>query len=129
MSGANIREIVSGLSFEATLERVTAAITQAKLIVFSQIDHQAGAREAGLDMPPAVVISYGHPKGGTPVMLAAPLAALDLPLRVLVRVREDGKTVIDFHPIGAVLRAAGVPEPLAGRLDGAQQILVNAVVP
>jgi hypothetical protein len=46
---------------------------------------------------------------------------------VLVRVREDGQTVIAFHPIGAVLRRAGVPEPLAGRLDAAQQILVKAV--
>ena len=60
-------------------------------------------------------------------MLAAPLAALDLPLRVLVRVRDDGRTAIAFHPIEAVLRAAGLPEPLASRLDPAQQILVNAV--
>jgi uncharacterized protein (DUF302 family) len=57
------------------------------------------------------------------------LAALDLPLRVLVRVRDDGRTVIAFHPVGAVLRQAGVPELLAGRLDPAQQLLLNAVMP
>ena len=82
-----------------------------------------------MEMPPATVLTYGHPKGGTPIMLAAPLAALDLPLRVRVRVRGDGRTAIAFHPIEAVLRGAGVPEPLASRLDPAQQILLKAVAP
>jgi uncharacterized protein (DUF302 family) len=127
MKDTDIHETVSAYPFETTLERVTAAIAQAGLILFSRIDHRAGAQEAGLEMPPATVLIYGHPKSGTLVMLAAPLAALDLPLRVLIRQREDGRTAIAFHPIGAVLRAAGVPEPLAGRLDPAQQILVNAV--
>lgn len=129
MSDADIRETLSAHPFEATLERMAAAITQAGLILFSRIDHQAGAREAGLDMPPTTVLTYGHPKGGTPIMLAAPLSALDLPLRVLVWVRDDGQTVIAFHPIGAVLRRAGVPDSLAGRLDPAQQILLKAVMP
>jgi uncharacterized protein (DUF302 family) len=62
-------------------------------------------------------------------MLAAPLAALDLPLRVLVRVREDGTTVIAFHPIDRLLRQTGVPAELAQRLDPAQQLLVKALTP
>ncbi len=120
-------EYVSAMPFEATLESLSKAIAQAGLILFNRIDHQAGAREAGLEMPPVTVLTYGHPKGGTPVMIAAPLAALDLPLRVLVRVRDDGQTAIAFHPMAAALRRAGVPEALAGRLDPAQQILVKAV--
>jgi uncharacterized protein (DUF302 family) len=126
---AGIIEHVSALPFEATLECLTKTIEQAGLILFSRIDHQAGARKAGLEMPPTTVLIYGHPKGGTPIMLAAPSAALDLPLRVLVRLRDDDKTTIAFHPIGAVLRQAGVPDALAGRLDGAQTILVKAVTP
>ncbi len=129
MSDAAIREILSAHSFEATLERLAAAIAAAGLILFNRIDHQAGAREAGLEMPPTTVLTYGHPKGGTPIMLAAPLAALDLPLRVLIRTRDDGETVIAFHPIEAVLRRAGVPDSLAGRLDPAQQLLLKAVMP
>ena len=117
----------SALPFEATLACLVSAIDQAGLILFSRIDHQAGARQAGLDMPPATILIYGHPKGGTLIMQASPLAALDLPLRVLVRVREDGSTAIAFHPMSAMLRLAGVPEPLSGRLDGAQDILVKAV--
>lgn len=127
MSDADIQEVISAFPFEETLERLTAAIAQAGLILFNRVDHQEGAREAGLEMPPTMVLSYGHPKGGTLVMLAAPLAALDLPLRVLVHVRGDGRTAIAFHPMAATLRHAGVPDPLATRLDPAQQILVKAI--
>jgi uncharacterized protein (DUF302 family) len=123
----NTIEHISAFSFEETLNRLEAAINQAGLTLFHRKDHQAGAREAGLDMPSATVLAYGNPKGGTPVMLAAPLAALDLPLRVLVRTRDDGKTSIAFHPIAAVLRGAGVPEVLATKLEPAQRILVAAV--
>lgn len=119
----------SAFSFETTLERLLAAIAEAGLILFSRIDHDTGAHEAGFDMPPTTVLVYGHPKGGTPLMLAAPLAALDLPLRVLVRVREDGQTAIAFHPIEDVLRRAGVPDGLAGKLNPAQRLLVKAVAP
>ena len=125
-SGETI-EHVSVVPFEATLERLSDAIAGAGLTLFDRIDHAAGALQAGLEMPPSTVLTYGHPKGGTPLMLAAPLAALDLPLRVLVRVRDDGRTAIAFHPIRAVLRRAGVPETLAGGLDPAQQLLVRAV--
>ncbi len=122
-------EYVSAHPFEATMERLTGAIAQAGMILFSRIDHQAGAHQVGLEMPPTTVLIYGHPKGGTPIMLAAPLVALDLPLRVLVRVRDDDHTTIAFHLIGPALLHAGVPEALAGRLDPAQQILVKAVTP
>ena len=123
----DIVEHLSPLPFAETLARLSAAIAAAGLIEFSRIDHQAGAQQAGLAMPPTTVLTYGHPKGGTPVMLAAPLAALDLPLRVLVREREDGQTAIAFRPIATVLRQAGVPDALADRLNPAQQILLKAL--
>ena len=129
MKDADIHETLSAHPFEATLERLVAAIAQAGLILFSRIDHRAGAQEAGMEMPSTTVLTYGHPKGGTPIMLASPLSALDLPLRVLIRVRDDGRTTIAFRPIGAVLREARVPKPLAGRLEPAQQILLKAVAP
>ncbi|MGH7153027.1 MAG: DUF302 domain-containing protein [Acetobacteraceae bacterium] len=117
------------VAFEPTLERVVGAISAAGLIIFSRIDHAEQAHKAGMTMPPATVLIYGHPKGGTPVMLATPVAALDLPLRVLVREREDGRTVIAFHPIATMLRRDGVSEELAVRLEPAQHILVAAMSP
>ncbi len=95
MSGDDASDIVeraSPLSFDLTLERLSQAITGAGMTIFARIDHSANARDVGMTMPPSTVLIYGNPKGGTPVMIAAPLAALDLPLRVLVREREDGVT-------------------------------------
>ena len=125
----DVVEHVGPHGFDATLARLTAAIARAGLNLFARIDHAAGAREVGLDMPPTTVLIYGHPKGGTPIMLATPTVALNLPLRVLVREREDGKTVVAFHPAGASLRRAGVPAELAARLEPAQSILLEALRP
>ena len=80
-------------------------------------------------MPPTTVLIYGNARGGTPLMLAVPSLALDLPLRVLVRERDDGKTVVAFHPARALLGRAGVPADMAGRLDPAQAILLEALQP
>ncbi len=123
----DIVEHLSPLAFEPTVDHLMFAITAAGLMIFARIDHAANAREAGMTMPPAIVLVYGHARGGTPVMLAAPLAALDLPLRVLVYEREDGRTSIAFHPIGPMLRRAGADEALAARLEPAQRILLTAL--
>jgi uncharacterized protein (DUF302 family) len=123
----NIIEQVSSLPFDDTLSRLEAAITRAGMTIFCRIDHAANARDSGLSMPPTTVLIYGSPKGGTPIMLAAPAAALDLPLHVLVRERANGTTVIAFHPIVDVLRDAGVPQEAAARLEPAQALLVKAV--
>ena len=121
-----LSETVTPLGFTATLAQVIAAITAAGLTILAQIDHAAGAAQVGLAMPPTVVLLYGNPKGGTPIMLAAPGAALDLPLRVLVREVETG-TSVSFHPIAPVLLAAGVPDHLANTLDPAQRLVMAAI--
>ena len=122
----DIMEHVSPTDFASTVARITSAIGEAGLTLFACIDHAAGARDAGLAMPPATVLIYGNAKGGTPIMLAAPQAALDLPLRVLVRQREDGQTVIAYHPIVPMLRRMGVAPELAARLEPAQHLLMKA---
>ena len=124
-----IAEYVSRWAFEPTLERLEHGIEKAGMSVFARIDHAAGAREFGMEMPPTIVLLYGSPRGGTPIMLAAPQAALDLPLRVLVRQDAEGQVWIAFHPAAAMLRQAGVPEELAARLDPAQRILIEAITP
>lgn len=129
MSGPRhgVVEHVSSLAFGPTLQRLKDRIASAGMTVFACIDHAAGAREVGMGMPPTVVLFYGHARGGTPIMLAAPQAALDLPLRVLAREDTDGRTVVSFRPVAQMLREAGVPDPLASRIEPAQQILVDAI--
>lgn len=117
----------SPVGFAATLDRLTVAIERSGSTIFARIDHAAGARQAGLEMPPTVVLIYGNPKGGTPIMIAGPDAALDLPLRVLIRERTDGSVVVIYYPIAATLIAAGVPAELAARLEPAQTLIATAL--
>ena len=123
----DIVEHASPLSFEHTLKRLIDAIAKSGMTLFASIDHAATARTVGAAMPPATVLIYGNPKGGTPLMLAAPQTALDLPLRVLIREEADGKTLIAFHPVATMLRRAGVPEDAATPLEPAQRMLVSAL--
>lgn len=114
-------EQISPFAFVDTLSRLATAIESAGMTIFCRIDHAAAALAVGLSLPPTVVIVYGSPKGGTPVMAAVPLSALDLPLKVLVYQRADGRAIIAWHPIGQVLDEAGVEAPLVSALAAAQR--------
>jgi uncharacterized protein (DUF302 family) len=127
MTNPDPAQFVSPVPFRATVDRLVNAIENAGMTLFAQIDHAAGARDVGMDMPPTVVLIYGNAKGGTPIMLAAPLVALDLPLRVLVHENRDGHAVVSFHPMAPLLRQAGVPDALTTRLEPAQRLLVEAI--
>src|ERR1700754_5250755 len=110
-------ELISAFGFEPTVERLTTAIEKAGMTIFAQIDHAAAARTVGLEMPPTIVLIYGNPRGGTPVMLAAPNGALELPLRVLIRRDPAGPVHVVYHKITEVLSEAGVPAEMAARLE------------
>ncbi|MFD0916685.1 DUF302 domain-containing protein [Pseudahrensia aquimaris] len=84
-------EKASPHSVEKTVMQLTAAIEKAGAKVFAVIDHQAGAKSVGLDMPATTLVLFGNPKIGTPIMQANPMAAHDLPIRVLVW-SKDGQT-------------------------------------
>ncbi|MEM9733846.1 MAG: DUF302 domain-containing protein [Pseudomonadota bacterium] len=68
----------------STVKRLTAAIEKAGATLSAVVDHQAGAKKAGLEMAPATLVIFGNPKLGTPIMKSSPMAAHDLPIRVLV---------------------------------------------
>lgn len=124
-----IAEHASPVSFDVTLGRLVDAIAKSGMTLFARIDHAANARSVGAAMPPTTVLIYGNAKGGTPIMLTTPQAALDLPLRVLVRETADGKASISFHPITTLLGRVGVPADAAARLEPAQRLLSSAITP
>jgi uncharacterized protein (DUF302 family) len=127
IEAADYIEHKSSVSFQLTVDRLVAAIEKAGMSVFATIDHAAGAKAVGMSLPPTVVLIYGQARGGTPVMQADPAAALDLPLRVLIRQDTKGETLIAFHPIQETLAHYKVPHELAERLAKAQQLLVNSI--
>lgn len=77
-----------------TIDRFTAAVREAGWVVFTEIDHAAAARAAGMTLPPRVVVLFGNPAAGTPAMQEHPSLAIDLPMRVLVWENATGRVEI-----------------------------------
>jgi uncharacterized protein (DUF302 family) len=109
-----------------TVRRLLALMAERGMTVFATIDQRAAARSAGLDLRETVLIIFGSPLAGTPVMDAVPLAALDLPLKVLVWA-QDGRTWISYLTPAAFAARHGVPATLAAPLAGIDQ-LTDAVL-
>lgn len=126
---ADIVELRSPYAFVPTLAHVTSALEGAGLTIFGRIDHQAAAKRVGLDLPPTTVLVYGNPNAGTPLMLAAPMLALGLPLRLLVRDDGSGHAMVSFHDARTLTRAAGIPDDAAANLEKSAAIVAAALAP
>src|SRR5262249_18707620 len=81
----------SKYSVPETLDRLKALLRGKGITVFKRVDHSGEAEKVGMKMPPTQLLIFGNPKAGTPVMLAAPVAAIDLPLKALAWQSADGK--------------------------------------
>jgi uncharacterized protein (DUF302 family) len=102
----------SRYSFAQTIERLTGSIRAAGATLFATIDQQAAAEAAGLTLRPTTLLVFGNPRGGTPLMEAVPLIALDLPLKVLVW-EADGAVNVAALPASLVAERYG----LTGQVD------------
>jgi uncharacterized protein (DUF302 family) len=117
----------SAYSFPDTLARVRSALEGHGFTIFATIDHRSAAQSVGLDMPPTTVLVYGNPLGGTPLMLAAPDFALELPLRVLIREGERGAVYVTLNPSKTLDGKHGLPAGMAEKLAPAEQIIASAI--
>ena len=97
---------------DETVRRLDETMRAKGLTVFARIDHRAAAREAGLEMRDEQVLIFGNPRAGTPLMVARPLAGLDLPLRVLVWRAPDGQVWASYQDAAFIARRYGLPEVL-----------------
>jgi uncharacterized protein (DUF302 family) len=104
-------------SVAQTVDRLTSLVEDKGMKVFAVIDHSGEADKAGLDLRDTKVILFGSPQAGTPVMQAAPLAALDLPLKVLVWADGD-QTKVTYTAPAALAERYGLSDELAARLAG-----------
>jgi uncharacterized protein (DUF302 family) len=73
----------SKFSVKETIDRLTAAVEERGMKVVARVDHAAGAKAVGLELPPTEVLMFGNPKLGTPLMMSNPAAGIDLPMRVI----------------------------------------------
>ena len=94
---SGIIDVPSRYSVPETLARLQAILREKGLNVFALIDHSGEAEKAGLTMRPTQVLIFGSPKGGTPLMVAAPRLAIDLPLKALAWQDEQGKVWLSYN--------------------------------
>ena len=117
---------LSPWSMADTVARLSAVVAARGMEVFAVIDHSGKARDVGLDLRDTKLVIFGSPSAATPVIQAAPLAALDLPLRVVVW--EDGyQTLVSYPTPTAVARRYGLDEDLADALNTVDS-LTSAVI-
>ena len=119
----------SPFAVEETLERLQAAIHSRNLTLFAQIDHSGEAKRVGLTMQEAHVLIFGNPKGGTPLMIASPLLALDLPLKVLVWQNADGQVWVSTNSVAYLRDRYALPQELVGNLAVADAVIEQALTP
>jgi uncharacterized protein (DUF302 family) len=98
-----------------TIDRLAAAATEAGLLVFARIDHAKGAHDIGMELRPTELLIFGHPRGGTPLMLESQPSGIDLPLKALAWQDEQGRVWLTWndaqwlaerHRLGAASAAA-----------------------
>jgi uncharacterized protein (DUF302 family) len=119
---------ISGRSVGDTVARLTELIAAKGMRVFALIDQAAEARKVGLQLRDTTMVIFGSPVAGTPVMVAAPLAALDLPLKVLVW--ADGQqTKVSYDAPAAIARRRGLNPELAANLVGINALTDALVTP
>ena len=112
----------SRYGFSETLDRLESGLQRRQLEIFARFDHSGAARRVGLTMPDTQVVVFGNPEAGTPLMLAAPSVALDLPLRVLVA--DDGEhAVLSYISPSYLAERYGLPADLVQNISGIEKIV------
>jgi uncharacterized protein (DUF302 family) len=117
----------SSYSVSETLRRIESALAARNLTIFAQVDHGGEAEKAGLKMRPTQLIIFGSPKAGTPVMVAAPTTAIDLPLKALVWEDAEDNVWLSYNSPDYLQQRHGIPEELVKNIAGAGAVLAEAV--
>ncbi len=119
--------VASSYSVAETLQRLTDAIHAKGLTLFARVDHSDEAAKVGLQMQEAHVLIFGSPKGGTPLMVASPLLALELPLKALVWQSVDGQVWVSYTDPAYLVTRYGVPANLAPNIAGITPLIQGAL--
>ena len=127
MSARGLIVVPSNYSVDDTVDRLQAALRDKGMQIFAVIDHSGEAETVGLKMPPTKVVIFGSPKGGTPLMLAAPSLAIDLPLKALVAEDKNGKVRVMYNDPDYLRERHEVPPDLIKNVSGAGALIAKAV--
>ena len=111
---------------DETVERLKNLLDAKGVKLFALVDHSGEAEKAGMVMPATKLLIFGNPAAGTPVMLAAPGIAIDLPLKILVWEDSDGNAWLGWNDPGYLAQRHGIPQELVKVLAAAEGLAVAA---
>lgn len=121
-----LTRIASTHSVDDTVAKIEAILHEKNITIFTVIDHSGEAKLAGLEMHPTKVVIFGNPKGGTPLMLAAPTTAIDLPLKLLVSEDGEGKVWITWNTPQYLQERHQFPKDLMANIAIIETLAKNA---
>jgi uncharacterized protein (DUF302 family) len=121
-----ITRIASQHSVTTTIERLESLLKERGVMVFARIDFSGDAARAGLTMRPEQMLIFGNPKAGTPLMLNAPAAGLDLPLKALVWQDASGQTQVAYNDPQYIIRRHGLDAAFAANLAAVVPLIERA---
>src|SRR5499433_1545257 len=100
----------SNHSVDQTVDRLKTILEEKGVTLFALVDHSGEAEKVGMKMPPTKLLIFGNPKAGTPLMLAAPSSAIDLPLKILVWEDGQGKVWVSYNDPDYLKERHGLPQ-------------------
>ena|SRR3984957_2639629 len=121
-----IIEKPSNHSVDGTVERLKNILQSKGVTLFALVDHSGEAEKAGMKMPPTKLLIFGSPKAGTPLMLAAPSVAIDLPLKILVSEDGDGKVWVSYNSPEYLKERHGLPQDLLQNISVVEALATKA---
>jgi uncharacterized protein (DUF302 family) len=121
-----IVDVPSNHSVDETVEKLKNILQAKGVTLFAIIDHSGEAAKVGMKMPPTKLLIFGNPKAGTPLMLAAPSIAIDLPLKILVWEDGQGKVWISYNDPEYLMERHGVPANLLPNISVVETLAAKA---
>ena len=125
-SGKGVVSKRSAHSVEETIDRLEAVLREKSVHIFARIDQAAEAASVGLTLRPTILLLFGNPKTGTPLMDQFPLLAIDLPLKILVSEDADGKVWISYNSPRYLQARHGVPQELIQNIAVVEALAAKA---
>ena len=122
-----IVDVQSHYSVDQTVTRIEQILRDKGVTLFAVVDHSGEAAKVGLDMRPTKLLIVGNPMAGTPVMVAAPSAAIDLPLKILVWEYAGGKTWVSYNSPEYLQQRHGIPAELTQNIAAAAAVVKAAI--
>jgi len=116
----------SNHSVDETVEKLEGILQAKAVTLFALVDHSGEAEKAGIKMRPSKLLIFGNPKAGTPVMLAAPSSAIDLPLKILIWEDAQGKVWVTYNSPDYIQERHGVPQELLHNIAVVETLATKA---